>query len=881
MADHNLGTIRGTIRIDYDGAGVARATRDTENLSKTNQKLDKTSSSVLKSFTSFGKGALKFGGAISTANSAAGLLAGTLSVLGPLTAAGLAAAPALIAGYASAMIVAKVATAGVGDALSAASGDAKKFDESIKGLAPNARAFAQAFKTSLPALKSVQQSMQNAFFKGSAQNVAGVVKGIASLKPQATAVAGSLGQVAQNIVKTATSGKNINNLKGILSGVNAFLKQIKSSIGPVVTGFLGLAKQGAAFGKSLGTSVSGQLDKLSKFLATIDLKKVFADAAPIVKGLGTFLSDVANIAKNLFGIFVGGDGESAVGVLTTLTSTLRNFLNSAAGQEALTALGTAMSTIGGATGQVFLTLLQALAPAIVALAPGAGQLATQFSGVLVSAITTLNPLLQGLAGFLSDNMGWLGPLAGAIYAASAAYKGYAAAAGAVKAAQAALNSSMVVSTAAWVRNTAAVVANRVASAATAVVVGVQMAAAWALSTAAMLLNKAGMVASTVAMYAVRAAVIAWTAAQWLLDAALNANPLSLVVIAIAAFVAAIVIAYNKSETFRNIVTAAWNGIKAAVSAVADWFTGTLWPGIQAVWNGIASGLASLKAKIGQIWTSIKSAISSAWSAIVGVVRSGVAKVKSVIAGVSAIIQTIKNAFTRAKTAAQTAMNTLVSFVKDLPRRFVSGLGNIGSLLYEKGKTLIQGFINGIKSMIGKVSSVAKSAVSAVTKWLPGSPAEVGPLSGKGYVLLRAQRFVDDFAKGIDSKQEVVNRAVGRMAETTQAALGMSLGPASSSMTAGSKLPASIRRTLLAGSPRTLTGSAIPSAIRGETSTKPSTSSGSSSSGSSSSGTNTYVIKIGTKTIATLVTDNITGHPITVAKAAKAGNQKLGWSGSGR
>lgn len=35
-----------------------------------------------------------------------------------------------------------------------------------------------------------------------------------------------------------------------------------------------------------------------------------------------------------------------------------------------------------------------------------------------------------------------------------------------------------------------------------------------------------------------------TAAQWLLNAALTANPIGLIVVAIAAFVAALVLAYN-------------------------------------------------------------------------------------------------------------------------------------------------------------------------------------------------------------------------------------------------------------------------------------------------------------------------------------------------
>lgn len=49
---------------------------------------------------------------------------------------------------------------------------------------------------------------------------------------------------------------------------------------------------------------------------------------------------------------------------------------------------------------------------------------------------------------------------------------------------------------------------------------------------------------------------AWAAAQWLLNAAMTANPISLVIVALAALVAGIVIAYKQSTTFRDIVNGA-------------------------------------------------------------------------------------------------------------------------------------------------------------------------------------------------------------------------------------------------------------------------------------------------------------------------------------
>lgn len=60
---------------------------------------------------------------------------------------------------------------------------------------------------------------------------------------------------------------------------------------------------------------------------------------------------------------------------------------------------------------------------------------------------------------------------------------------------------------------------------------------------------------------VDAATKAWTAVQWLLNVALNANPIGLVVVAVAALVAAFVIAYKQSDTFRKAIDALWGSLK--------------------------------------------------------------------------------------------------------------------------------------------------------------------------------------------------------------------------------------------------------------------------------------------------------------------------------
>lgn len=108
-----------------------------------------------------------------------------------------------------------------------------------------------------------------------------------------------------------------------------------------------------------------------------------------------------------------------------------------------------------------------------------------------------------------------------------------------------------------------------------------MVGAFVAKTAQVIAATVATIAHTVAMTAAKVATAVWTAAQWLLNAALNANPIGLVIIAVAALTAGIIYAYNHSETFRNIVNNLWEKLKE----VGKWLSDVFGPIIKAIGDG--------------------------------------------------------------------------------------------------------------------------------------------------------------------------------------------------------------------------------------------------------------------------------------------------------
>lgn len=96
------------------------------------------------------------------------------------------------------------------------------------------------------------------------------------------------------------------------------------------------------------------------------------------------------------------------------------------------------------------------------------------------------------------------------------------------------------------------------------------------------------------------AIRVWMLVQAALNAIMALNPIGLVVIAIAALVAGLVIAYQKFGWFHALVDTVWNGIRAVVGAVVQWFTTTAWPKIRVFLSVLAAGF--------RLWWSIVSSV---------------------------------------------------------------------------------------------------------------------------------------------------------------------------------------------------------------------------------------------------------------------------------
>lgn len=196
-----------------------------------------------------------------------------------------------------------------------------------------------------------------------------------------------------------------------------------------------------------------------------------------------------------------------------------------------------------------------------------------------------------------------------------------------------------------------------------------------------------------------------TTAQWLLNAALTANPIGIIILAIIGLVAGLIYLWNTNEGFRVAVIAIWEAIKGAFI--------TAWEGIQAAWAGAVQFFSELWAGIVEvangIGTNIKNAFTDAWDAICAIWGAVVGFFGGIVSGIGSAFSGISGVISGAFDGAMT-------FLSELPGKFL-----------QWGKDMIQGMIDGINGAIGAVGDAVKGVADKISGFLHFSRPDEGPL----------------------------------------------------------------------------------------------------------------------------------------------------------
>ncbi|WP_411129915.1 phage tail tape measure protein [Streptomyces sp. x-19] len=227
------------------------------------------------------------------------------------------------------------------------------------------------------------------------------------------------------------------------------------------------------------------------------------------------------------------------------------------------------------------------------------------------------------------------------------------------------------------------------------------------------------------------------AAAWILAM----GPIALVIAAVVGIVA--------------LIVANWDTIVSATKTAWDW----VWNKIKAIGQFLLDLFLNwtIVGLIIKHWDAIKSGTARAWNAVVDFVKTIPRKVVDFFLNWTLVGLIIKH-WESIKTGTARKAGEMLAFVRSLPGKIVGFFGNFGSMLVDKGRDLIRGLWNGIKSM----GSWLKSTLTSWAKNLiPGPIAKaLGIHSPSRLMRDRIGKFIPaGIVEGIKAGAPAVDRTM--------------------------------------------------------------------------------------------------------------------------
>lgn len=229
-------------------------------------------------------------------------------------------------------------------------------------------------------------------------------------------------------------------------------------------------------------------------------------------------------------------------------------------------------------------------------------------------------------------------------------------------------------------------------------------------------------ASTIATTAQTVATNAAAAAQGLLNMAMNANPIALIVALIAGLVVAIIGLWNNSEAFRAFVTSAFQQIQqvaqVVIDAIVNFFTVTVPNAI-----GVVIGFFQ------NLWNSIVSVFNGALSTVSGFVSSVV----------SFFTVSVPNAVSNMLSAAGRIPGQIASFLGNALSSAASFVGSFASSAIQAASQFVSNIVSGLSGLAGRVMSVGSDIVHGIWSGISGAA---------GWLMNQISGFANNIVSGI-------------------------------------------------------------------------------------------------------------------------------------
>lgn len=547
-----------------------------------------------------------------------------------------------------------VAGAAIGTALTKGIGRLTAIEDAeakLSGLGHSAQTVAGIMDNALAAVKGTAFGMDEAASAAASAVAAGIKPGkelqrVLSLMGDAATIAGTdFNEMGSIFNKVAASNRvSMEEIQQLQERGLPILQLLADQYGVNAEAVRDMVTRGevdfAAFAKAIEDNIGGAALKsgettrgalanvgaaVSRFGATLAsgffpaLKDGFATAIDVIDGLNDRIAPFADQWGKTLAQAAASGFENLINGAAAAREAVTGFFDSATGQNLKTTTLERLESIWTALRTIWRDVAPAIGGIIASLSRAAGAVGISTWSVLLAVLDNLATIAQQvLVPALNGLSGWMTRNQGVVTAAVAAFTAWKLAVAGFNVAT--MVAGLVKSAAAWGTATAAKLADLTVTTRLRLMyagdflrsIGAQALAAgrsattWAADTAAKVANR-------VATVAVTGAQKAMAVAQGLVNAAMRANPIIAIVSLLIALGAALVTAYKRSETFRNIVQGAWRGIQTVASAVWGFLKRSVIDPLVAAFNRVGTVAGTLRRLAVGAFQGMQQGIGAAFS----------------------------------------------------------------------------------------------------------------------------------------------------------------------------------------------------------------------------------------------------------------------------
>ena len=236
------------------------------------------------------------------------------------------------------------------------------------------------------------------------------------------------------------------------------------------------------------------------------------------------------------------------------------------------------------------------------------------------------------------------------------------------------------------------------------------------------------------------------------------GPIGLIVLAIVALIAIFVALYKNNETVRKFIDATWKAIQAVFRVVIGWIVNWVKTNFETIKNAVMVAIDIVKKVIETAWAIIRrlfdmtpiGLVIKHWDTLKNATQTAFKAVSDFIRGFLDVVRGMVR-------VVGDTIGKVIKFYRELPGKIIGALKGAATWLYDIGRNIIQGLLNGAGSLL---KNIGQFFLDRLPGWIQGPFKKALGISSPSTVFAGYGRnLIEGLVAGLESQEGLTKETV--------------------------------------------------------------------------------------------------------------------------